>query len=60
MTAGSNQIYQVFVPAANIAALGRTYAELTIVEVINDPVVGCVLTAVVQPRYQPVPATLLT
>jgi hypothetical protein len=59
-TAGDNQIYEVFVPGANIAALGFGYARLQIVEVINDPVVGAILMAVVKPRYQPVPATLLT
>jgi len=60
MTAGDNQIYDVFVPAANCAALGFAYCRLQIVEVVNDPVVGAILIEVVQPRYQPVPATLLT
>jgi hypothetical protein len=60
MTAGDNQLYEVFVPAANLAALGYGYARLKIVEVINDPVVGAILMAVVNPRYQPVPATLIT
>ena len=60
MTAGDNQVYEVFVPAANLAALGYAYVRLQIVEVINDPVVGAILMAVVKPRYQPVPATLLT
>jgi len=60
MTAGDYQVYEVFVPAANLAALGFGYARLQIVEVVNDPVVGAILMAVVKPRYQPVPATLLT
>jgi hypothetical protein len=60
MTAGDNQLYEVFVPAANLAALGFSYCRLQIVEVINDPVVGAILMAVVKPRYQPVPATLIT
>jgi len=60
MTAGDNQLYQVFVPASELAAQGYAYVQLQIVEVINDPVVGAVLMAVVQPSYQPVPATLLT
>jgi len=59
-TAGSNQAYEIFVPAANLAALGFAYARLHAVEVVDDPVVGCVNIEVVQPRYQPVPATLLT
>ena len=60
MSAGDNQLYQIFVPAANLAAVGYGYCRLKIVEVVNDPVVGAVLMAVVNPRYQPVPATLLT
>ena len=60
MTAGDNQIYQIYAPAANAAALGFAYMRLQIVEVIGDPVVGAILMAVVKPRYQPVPATLLT
>ncbi|HUU68944.1 MAG TPA: hypothetical protein VM186_05440 [Planctomycetota bacterium] len=60
MTAGDNQIYDVFVPAANCAALGFGYCRLNITEPVNDPQDGCVLIEVVQPRYQPVPATLLT
>jgi hypothetical protein len=59
-TAGSNQMYQVFVPASELAAQGYGYARLSAVEVVNNPVVGCVNAAVVCPRYQPVPATLLT
>jgi hypothetical protein len=60
MTAGNNQLYQVFARGADAAALGFGYMRLQIVEVLNDPVVGAVLMAVVKPRYQPVPATLLT
>ena len=60
MTAGDNQVYEVFVPAANLAAIGYAYVQLQIVEVINDPLVGAILMAVVNPSYQPVPATLLT
>ena len=59
-TAGSNQMYQVFVPAAALAGAGYGYARLTAVEVVNNPVLGGVNAAVVCPRYQPVPATLLT
>ena len=59
-TAGSNQAYEIFVRAADLAAVGYAYARLHAVEVVNDPVVGCVNIEVLQPRYQPVPATLLT
>ena len=60
MTAGDNQVYEVFVSAQALGAEGYAYAQLQIVEVINDPVVGAVMMAVVDPTYQPVPATLLT
>lgn len=59
-TAGSNQMYQVWVPAANIAALGFGYGRLEMVELVANAVLGGVNCAVVDPRYQPVPATLLT
>lgn len=59
-TAGSNQAYEIFAPAANAAALGYGYMRLDAVEVVNSPVIGCVNIEVLQPRYQPVPATLLT
>ncbi len=59
-TAGSNQMYQCFVPASALAEQGYGYAQLQAVEVVNNPVVGCINIAVVGPRYQPVPATLLT
>jgi len=59
-TAGANQMYQIFVPAAHLAALGYAYVRLTYAAAVAQAVTGCVNIAVVQPRYQPVPATLLT
>lgn len=59
-TAGSNQVYEIYAPAANAAANGHSYMRLDAVEVVNNPVTGCVMIEVVKPRYQPVPATLLT
>jgi len=59
-TNGSNNMIQIFVPAAHLAALGYAYCRLSITEPVDDPVVGAIAIAVVQPRYQPVPATLLT
>jgi len=60
MTAGDNQLYEVYVEGSELAANGYAYVRLQIVEVVNDPVVGAVLMSIVGPRYQPVPATLLT
>ena len=59
-TAGSNQLYEVFVPASELAAQCYGYVRQTATEVVNNPVLGGVNAAVVCPRYQPVPATLLT
>jgi hypothetical protein len=59
-TAGSNQLYEVFVPASELAEEGYGYARLTAVEVVNNPVLGGVNAFLVSPTYQPVPATLLT
>lgn len=59
-TAGSNQLYEVFVSAAALAEQGYGYVRLTAVEVVNAAVLGGVNAYIVCPRYQPVPATLLT
>lgn len=59
-TAGSNQVYSIYVDASECAAEGYAYARLKMVEVANDPVVGCVLQGVVTPNYNIPPATLLT
>jgi hypothetical protein len=59
-TAGSNQMYQVFVRGADIAALGFGYGRLNMVELVNNPVLGGVNCAVVDPRYQPESSTMLT
>lgn len=59
-TAGSNQMYQVFVRAADIGALGFGYGRLNMVELVNNPVLGGVNCAVVDPLYQPESSTMLT
>jgi len=60
MPTGDNQMHQVFVPAANLAALGYGYCRLAVAETVNDPVVAAVLIAVVDPRYQAPKSTMLT
>lgn len=42
-TAGSNQIYLIYVDAADMAASGYQYLRLKAVEVANDPVLGGIL-----------------
>ena len=59
-TAGANQLYQIFIRAADIAALGFGYARLSMVELVAQAVLGGVNAAVVQPRYQPSSSTMLT
>lgn len=58
-TAGSSQLYQVYVPADIVAATGYQYARLTATESANDPVLGGILIGVVEPHYQPDNATML-
>lgn len=59
-TAGSNQMYQVYVDGSALAALGYEYARLTAVESVNDPVLGGVTAYIVNTHYAPQPATVLT
>ena len=53
-TAGSNLMAQIYVDAAELAEEGYEYCRLTAIEVVatDDPVLGGVLAAVVNPRYQ--------
>ena len=60
MTAGDNQIYEVFQPAAEIAENGYGYSHMQITEPVNDPQLGCVLIEVIQTRYQNATTTMLT
>jgi len=59
-TNGSNNMIQIFVPADVLSAAGYAYCRLSITEPVDDPVVGSIATAVIDTRYQHVPATLLT
>jgi len=57
-TAGSSQMYQVYVEATEIGAEGYGYAQLKAVEVANDPVLGGITCAIVNPRYSEVDSSL--
>ena len=59
-TAGSNHIYQIWVDAAELAEEGYEYVRLDMAEVADDPVLGGILIGLVNPRYMPQPATVLT
>jgi len=60
MPTGDNQMHQVWVSAADLAANGYGYVQMAITEPVNDPVDAAVLIAIVQPRYQPPTTTMLT
>lgn len=58
-TAGSNQMYQIYADASELAAAGYAYARLHAVEVVNAGVVGCINAYVVNPSYVVQPSSLL-
>ncbi len=58
-TAGSNQLYQVYVDGAELGSEGYGYVRLTATEVANDPVLGGVNAFVVNPHYVVQPESLL-
>jgi hypothetical protein len=49
-TAGANQIHVIEVDAEALIASGYGYVRLKAVEVVNDPVTGCVLIELCDPR----------
>ena len=59
-TAGSSQQYQMYVDASALAEEGYAYVRATLTEVVDDPCVACVTAQVVNTRYQPQNATLLS
>lgn len=50
-TAGSGQMYLIEVNAQALAGLGRNWVCLKAVEVVDSPVVGCILAILSKPRY---------
>lgn len=58
-TAGSNQMYQVYVDAQNLAANNYGYAQLQMVEVVDSPVAGCVNAYIETLRYADSPESLI-
>lgn len=57
-TAGSNQVYQMYIDASELAAEGYGYARLTLDEVADDPVIAGV-NAFVVTSYVPQGTSLL-
>lgn len=58
--AGSNAIFRVWCPAGLIGQNGYGYAQLQAVEVVDSPVLGCIMARIVEPRKQPLKETVLT
>ena len=55
----SDNMYLIFVPAAEIASTGYKYVRLKLVEADDHPVDGCVVAGVVNPRYMAQPSSLI-
>ncbi len=52
-TAGSNNMYQVYVDTAELMEEGYEWVRLDMVEVANDPVLGGIMVFLINPRFQP-------
>ena len=55
----SNYMYQVYVPASELASEGYGYVRLQLSEDTDNEVDGCVLAGVVNPRYVEQPESLI-
>lgn len=55
----SDNIYQIWVPAAEIASTGYKYVKLQAIEGDDHPVDGVIVAMVVNPRYQAQPSSLI-
>jgi len=60
MPTGDNQMHELWVSGADLAANGYGYVRVSITEPVNDPVVGSILIGVVQTRYQVDTTTMIT
>jgi len=58
-TAGSSQMYQIYVDAAQLAEEGYGYCQLQAVEVVDSPVLGGIVAGVVDLRYAEQPSSLI-
>lgn len=58
-TATANSMWQVYVDSAEIAETGYRYVRLVIDETADFAVTAAVLAIVLDPRYEPAPASLL-
>ena len=59
LTAGSDQMYQVYANAQNLAANNYGYAQLSAVEVVDSPVAAGINAYIENSRYADVPNSLI-
>ena len=58
-TAGSNQVYQIYVDSKELAANNYAYAQLKAVEVVDSPVLGGINAIIENTRYAEQPTSLI-
>jgi hypothetical protein len=58
-TAGSSQMYQIYVESAELGSEDYGYAQLNAVEVVDSPVLGGISCAIVNPRHSEVDGSLI-
>ncbi len=58
-TAGSNQMYQIYVDAQKLAANNYKYAQLKSVEVVDSPQLLGIVAYIENTRYQEQPSSLI-
>lgn len=59
-TAGSNAMFRIWVPADLIGAENRNYAQLSLAESVDSPVLGGIMARIVNTTFQPQTQTVLT
>jgi hypothetical protein len=58
--AGSNAMFRCWVPADLIGQHGRNYAQLSLTEPTDSPVLGGILAILHGPKFEPVISTVIT
>ena len=58
-TAGTNQVYQIWVAAEEQAHVGYAYVKLVFTELVNDPVISSVMATLIGARYKEQPESLI-
>lgn len=59
-TAGSNQLVEIEINAAELNLLGRTYFRIVLTEVVDSPVLGGIVIELLEPRFATASSTTAT